>query len=114
MTIKADEINTIYILSDGTGETAASLIKAALVQFPSLNVNIVRLKNIRTEQQLEPAFEQIKEHSGFVVHTVVSPSMQNKIKEIAVEHGVPCVDLLGPLLSALNLFTFSVIRCSSL
>ena len=104
MSIKADDIKTIYIVSDGTGETAASLIKAALVQFPSLNVNIVRLKNIRTEQQLEPAFEQIKEQSGFVVHTVVSPSMQNKIKEIAVENGIPCVDLLGPLLSSLNLF----------
>jgi regulator of PEP synthase PpsR (kinase-PPPase family) len=104
MSAPLDAIKTIFIISDGTGETAAALVKAALVQFPSFSVNIVRLKNIRTESQLEPAFEQIKEQNGFVVHTIVSPSLQNKIKETAAENGIPCVDLLGPILGALNLF----------
>ncbi|MBX9766313.1 MAG: kinase/pyrophosphorylase, partial [Bdellovibrionales bacterium] len=39
---------TIYVISDGTGETAMSMIRAALVQFDQSDVNLIRCKNVRT------------------------------------------------------------------
>lgn len=42
----------IYIISDGTGETAATMIRAALVHFDDKDLEILRYKNIRQEAQL--------------------------------------------------------------
>ena len=49
---------TIYIISDSTGETAATMIRAALVQYPNKDVSIIRCKNVRTENQAESLIEE--------------------------------------------------------
>ncbi len=95
-------IPTIYIVSDGTGETASTMVQAAVIQFPDQEVNIVRCKNIRTEQQVESLIEQISEKGGFIVHTVVGPQLSKKIIEESAIKNIPSVDLLGPLLTELN------------
>ena len=48
----------IYVISDGTGETAMSLIKAALVHYPQKDMNVVRCKNIRNNAQVESLIEE--------------------------------------------------------
>ena len=98
------EEGTIYIISDGTGETASTMIRAALVQYSSQNISIVRCKNVRTEQQVESLVEDVYQRQGFIVHTVVSESLRNKIQESAADKGLQSVDLLGPLLSSLNVY----------
>jgi hypothetical protein len=92
----------IYIISDGTGETASMMIRAALVQYDQMDINIVRCKNVRTEAQIESAVNDAFESHGMVIHTVVSPSMRAKINELAMEKGIQVVDLLGPLLTSLD------------
>ena len=49
---------TIFVLSDGTGETADQMIKAALVQFRRDGLKIVRYKNVRTDSQVASIFEE--------------------------------------------------------
>lgn len=93
---------TIYIISDGTGETASTMTKAALVQYDQKDVNIVRCKNVRSEAQIESVINEAFENKGIIVHTVVSPAMRAKITEIASNKGLLSVDLLGPLLNALD------------
>ena len=44
------DIYTIFIISDGTGETAATMIRAAIVQYAQKEINIQRCKNIRSEE----------------------------------------------------------------
>lgn len=95
---------TIYILSDGTGETAATMIRAALVQYANKDINIVRCKNIRTEAQIEAIIDECFEQRGFIAYTVASPSMRKKIHEVATSKGLPTFDLLGPLLNTLDTF----------
>lgn len=92
----------VYIVSDGTGETAISMVRAALVQFGDQNIQIIRNKNVRTEKQVEILFEDIGRLKGFVAHTVVSPQLRKRIQELAIQKGLLCVDLLGPLLTSLN------------
>ena len=48
----------IYIISDGTGETAMTMTKAALVHYTSHDLNIVRCKNIRNERQVDATIEE--------------------------------------------------------
>ncbi len=95
---------TIYILSDGTGETAATMIRAALVQYSQKDINIVRCKNVRTEAQAEALIEECFQRRGMIAYTVASPAMRNKIREMASVKGIPYFDLLGPLLGTLDTY----------
>jgi regulator of PEP synthase PpsR (kinase-PPPase family) len=94
----------IYIISDGTGETAATMIRAALVQYPDKEVNMVRCKNIRTEAQVEPLIEECFERKGFIVYTVVSEQLRKKILDLTSGKGIPSIDFLGPILHGLDSF----------
>ncbi len=98
------ETFTIYILSDGTGETAATMIRAALVQYSNRDINIVRCKNVRTEAQTEALIEECFQQRGMIAYTVASPAMRTKIRELAAAKGIPYFDLLGPLLSTLDTY----------
>jgi regulator of PEP synthase PpsR (kinase-PPPase family) len=93
---------TIFILSDGTGETASTMIRAVLVQYASRDIQIVRCKNIRTPEQLEPIVEDVFARQGLIVFTMVSPQMRRKVVELSGEKGIAVVDLMGPLLNAMD------------
>jgi [pyruvate, water dikinase]-phosphate phosphotransferase / [pyruvate, water dikinase] kinase len=93
---------TIFILSDGTGETAATMIRAALVQYQKSDLQITRCKNVRTESQVEAIVQDCFEKRGAIVYTVASPHMRKRIKEIAESKGILSFDLLGPLLGLLD------------
>ena len=94
--------SVIYIISDGSGETAATMIRAALVQYQQPDIQIVRCKNVRTESQAETIIEECYSRRGVVVYTVASPQMRLRIKEAATEKGLLSYDLLGPLLEVLD------------
>jgi [pyruvate, water dikinase]-phosphate phosphotransferase / [pyruvate, water dikinase] kinase len=93
---------TIFILSDGTGETADQMMKAALVQYQRGGLKIVRYKNIRTESQVAAIFEEAYQVKAIVVFTVVSNTLRSYIEGLAAQSGIPTVDLLGPLLGLLG------------
>lgn len=98
----SDKKGIVYIISDGTGETAATMTRAALVQYDKIDINIVRFKNVRTELQVDSVVAEAAEQKGVIVHTVVSPPLRAKITETAAAQNVLSVDLLGPLLNALD------------
>ena len=92
----------IFILSDGTGETAATMIRAALVQYSAQEVNILRYKNIRNDEQLQPIIDECFEKRGLIAYTFASPFFRKKIAELCLEKSIPATDLLGPLISSLD------------
>lgn len=93
---------TIFVLSDGTGETADQMIKAALVQYVREGLKINRYKNVRTEAQVTSIFEEAHQTRAIVVYTVVSDSLRTFITGLSMQSGVPSVDLLGPVLELLG------------
>lgn len=95
---------SVYIISDGTGETAATMTRAALVQFPEKDITIVRYKNIRNEQQVESLVEEAFQAKAMLIYTVISPQLRNKLRSLTQEKGLFCFDLLGPLLGELGAF----------
>jgi len=106
------DAGTIYILSDGTGETAATMIRAALVQYPQHELNLIRFKNIRTEDQVVPIIQEAFERKGLIAYTVVSESLRSKIREKALGLGIPTLDLLGPILGVLDTYLGAGTRSS--
>lgn len=99
-----DSQSTIFIISDGTGETASTMIRAALVQYADEDINIVRCKNVRTEEQIESLIDDVYARKGIIVFTMVSPQMSRKVIESAAQKGITAVDLMGPLLTAFNTY----------
>lgn len=93
---------TIYIISDGTGETAATMIRAAIVQYSQKDMQIVRCKNVRTDAQVDSVIDEAAEADAIVIHTVVSPALRMRIAEAAASKNLKQVDLLGPLLNGLD------------
>lgn len=97
----------IIIVSDGTGETAAQMTKAAMVQFQGHDFSITRYKNVRNETQIEAICDEARSNRDLVVFTIVSPALRTFLLTRAREYSIPCVDLLGPLLLGLaNYFGF--------
>jgi regulator of PEP synthase PpsR (kinase-PPPase family) len=92
----------VYILSDGTGETASLMTKAALVQYQGFDVSLIRCKNIRNEDQITAILNEVKENKGFIVYTVVSHELRTQIEKKSLDLKIIAVDLLGPLLHGLD------------
>lgn len=92
----------VYIISDSTGETAATMTRAALVQFPESDITLFRYKNIRNEQQIESLVEEAFQAHAMLIYTMVSPQLRLKIRTLASEKGLFSFDLLGPLLGELG------------
>jgi len=95
---------TVFVLSDGTGETADLMVKAALVQFQRDSLKIIRYKNIRTESQVASIFEEALSMRAVIVFTVVSDELRKFIHKMSDDSGVNSVDLLGPLMGILAKF----------
>jgi regulator of PEP synthase PpsR (kinase-PPPase family) len=93
---------TLYVLSDGTGETADLMVKAALVQFKREGIKVIRYKNIRTESQVASIFEEAHASHSVIIFTVVSSELREFICRLSQDSGVPSVDLLGPLMATLE------------
>ncbi len=94
----------IIIISDGTGETASLMTKAAVIQFSDREINYTRYKNIRTQAQIEAIYQDAATDKDIVVYTLVSPELRKFTHEVALKRGVPSIDLLGPLLNSLAAF----------
>lgn len=91
----------IIILSDGTGETAAQMIKAAMVQFSEHEVSYTRYKNVRNETQIDAICEDATQKKDLVIYTIVSPVLRAHLASQALRYQIPTVDLLGPALQGL-------------
>lgn len=85
----------IIILSDGTGETAASLCKATLTQFPNSQVMFTRYKNIRSPEQIEAIINEAALHHDLIAHTIVQTALRDKIYEICNNLKIRHLDLIG-------------------
>jgi [pyruvate, water dikinase]-phosphate phosphotransferase / [pyruvate, water dikinase] kinase len=94
----------IVIISDGTGETASLMTKAAIVQFSDREISYTRYKNIRTKLQIEAIFDDAAARHDLIVYTLVSSELRSFTQETAKKQGVPSIDLLGPLLNSLAAF----------
>ncbi len=90
----------IIIISDGTGETATAMARAAMTQFEDKDVFFTRYKNVRSKEHIEAIFQEAAIHHDMVVYTIVSSELRQFIAELSKKEHVRSVDLMGPILSA--------------
>ncbi|HLT21857.1 MAG TPA: pyruvate, water dikinase regulatory protein [Bacteriovoracaceae bacterium] len=102
--IKINDKLKVVVISDGTGETASAITRAAMAQFPDKEIFFTRYKNIRTKEQIDAIFQEAAIHHDIVIYTIVSVQLRQYIAELSKRDHVRSVDVMGPLLTGFSNF----------
>lgn len=97
MAASKPEDMTVFVVSDGTGDTGSAAVRAAMVQFRQpwrLRV----LRDTRSLSDVRRALEQAEEARAIVVFSLVDGEVVDALLREAEARGVVAVDLLGPLI----------------
>ncbi len=91
----------VYVISDGTGKTAEGALQSAMAQFGEVDIKINVRSHIHTDKDIKKVIEEAKANGGFVVHTIVSKRLRDRILILGRLNDVETIDLMGPLLGQL-------------
>lgn len=92
----------VIIVSDATGRTAEMVVRAALVQFQGAEVQLTIRPHVRTAEAVREAVQEAGRCCGLIVHSMVSSELRSLMLTEGRAHGIPTIDLLGPLLLRLE------------
>ena len=67
---------TIFTVSDGTGETAMSIVRAVRVQFENAEIQIERFNKVSTREVLEHLLQRALSEKATIVATIVDPKLR--------------------------------------
>ncbi|MCA1927133.1 MAG: kinase/pyrophosphorylase [Calditerrivibrio sp.] len=89
-------VKKVYILSDGTGQSAINVVRACLIQFDDLNVKMIVYSKMDTEDKIRAALMEAKNDRAFVAFTIARKSLRRIIHTICHEEDIIHHDILGP------------------
>nr|NNM90397.1 kinase/pyrophosphorylase [Bacilli bacterium] len=96
------QVPIIYIISDSLGETAEFVARAAAIQFSKHPCTIHHISHVRSLTTLEEAVRKAKQEEAIIAFTIVQPELRDYVKKKAIEFDVQTVDVLSPMLEALE------------
>jgi [pyruvate, water dikinase]-phosphate phosphotransferase / [pyruvate, water dikinase] kinase len=99
---EVSDLLEIHIISDSTGDTAARVARAAQSQFGDSEIELHRHARVKTREQLARALEAAAGRRAAVFYTLVDPGLREAVMEIAREHRLVALDVLGPALNAIT------------
>jgi len=92
----------LHLVSDSTGETLEAIISAALVQFEGVNVHKHYWPLVRSAMQMTRLMEDIAEHPGLVLYTLVNREIRDVLEKSCMEANLPVLSILGPVINLLG------------
>lgn len=91
----------LHLVSDATGETLNSVMRACLVQFEDVEVIEHNWPLIRTPGQMERVLKGIAQFPGLVLYTIVNDRMREILLSGCRSIQAPVVPVLDPVMSAM-------------
>ena len=92
------EKRTIYILSDGTGETAERVARATVLQFSNAPIDFRTFAHVLSEVEIREILQQAERDQPFIFYTMVNPEHRELLRALADERNIECADLIGALM----------------
>lgn len=89
---------TVYIISDSTGETAQTVVHAALSQFDSDDIKLKLFAHIESMKDITGIIAQINKEKSFIAYTIVKPELRLFLKEESEKQSVISFDMFGPIM----------------
>ena len=94
----------IYLLSDGTGETAERVLRSGLKQFNGYNTQVQKFPYVTDITQLQKVIQLTAEDDALLIFTLVDPGLRQEAKELAGQQRIRHIDLLDNVLNQLSLY----------
>jgi regulator of PEP synthase PpsR (kinase-PPPase family) len=92
----------LHLVSDATGETLNSVVRACLVQFENVEPVEHMWSMIRTERQVEKVLAGIAANPGVVLFTIIEERVRAGIEKGCRALGIPYIPVLDPTMGALT------------
>ena len=103
-TVSAVDPRQIFVISDATGETAEKVVRAALLQFTSVPVQMRMYTRVRLEAEMRNIVARAQREHALIVFTVVSTAHREVLRRLCDEENVDSVDLIGSLMGKLSTY----------
>src|SRR5687767_4124598 len=88
----------IYIISDGTGETAERVARATVLQFSQAAIDFRIFSRVLSAIELREILMQAERDRPFIFYTMVNPEHRELLRTLAAERNIDCADLIGSLM----------------
>jgi [pyruvate, water dikinase]-phosphate phosphotransferase / [pyruvate, water dikinase] kinase len=98
MATTAESGMQVFVVSDGTGDTGTSMVRAAMLQFQSA-WKLRVFGEIRRPSEVKRVVASAAEANALVVFSLVERNMVEVLQREAQIQGVVALDLLGPLIA---------------
>ena len=92
----------IFIVSDGRGDTAEQVLKAAAVQFQGRAYRATRRAAVRSAEEVQRVVQEAARAKAAIFYTLVDEETRGTMRRAAARRLVPTVDILGPCFNALD------------
>jgi regulator of PEP synthase PpsR (kinase-PPPase family) len=94
----------LHLVSDATGETLATVARAATAQYTKVLPVEHVYPLVRTQKQLDRVLAEIDESPGIVLYTLLEDDLVGRLENHCREAGLPCLSILGPVLQLLRAY----------
>ncbi len=94
----------LHLVSDATGETINSIVRACLVQFEDVTIEERAWFLIRTQSQIQRVLDAVESDRGIVLFTLVNAALREALEEGCERLKIPCIPALDPVMGALRGF----------
>lgn len=94
----------LHLVSDATGETLDSVVKATLAQFSEAEPIKHFWPMIRTARQMERVIEDIGEHPGLIMYTLVNKELRDVLERGCRGLSLPTISVLDPVIDAMTTY----------
>jgi len=92
----------LHLISDSTGGTLNSVVKACLAQFEGVENEQHFWPLIRAQRQLPTVIEAIRQNPGLVLYTLVDDGLAKTLEKHCRALGVPSLSILHPVLDLMS------------
>ena len=92
----------IHLVSDSTGETVHQVARAALAQFPDVQISEHIWTLVRTPAHVETIESALIRNPGILLYSVVDPEIRTLIEQLCSKSNIPSLSVLDPLMSMLS------------
>jgi regulator of PEP synthase PpsR (kinase-PPPase family) len=94
----------LHLVSDSTGETLESIVKAGLGRFEGTDTIKHFWPMVRSEGHLDRVVEEIAKRPGLVLYTLINGAVRDRLELRCDQLALPAVSVLDPIIGALSQF----------